>query len=79
MQTIFVQVKCEMGQAYDVAQGIVELDGVSEVFSTSGHYDLLVKCFLPGNQDAGHFVTDKIQRVKGVQDTHTTITFNAFS
>ncbi len=79
MQTIFVQVKCEMGQAYDVAHGIVELDGVSEVFSTSGHYDLLVKCFLPDEQDAGHFVTDRIQRVNGVQDTHTTITFNAFS
>ena len=79
MQTIFIQVKCEMGQAYDVAQGIVELDGVSEVFSTLGHYDLLVKCFLPGDQDAGHFVTDKIQRGKGVQDTHTIITFNAFS
>ena len=33
MQTIFVQVKCELGQAYQVAQSLVDVDGVSEVFS----------------------------------------------
>ena len=35
MQTIFVQVKCELGQAYLVAQSLVVVEGVSEVFSIS--------------------------------------------
>ena len=56
MQTIFVQVKCELGQAYQVAQSLVDVDGVSEVYSISGPYDLLAKCYFGAGKDVGHFV-----------------------
>ena len=46
MQTIFVMVKCELGKAYDVADDACSVDQVSEVYSTSGQYDLLMKCYL---------------------------------
>ena len=36
MQTIFVQLKCELGVAYEVAGKLVEQEGVSEVYSISG-------------------------------------------
>ena len=46
MQTIFVMVKCELGEAYDVADAAVQtIEQVSEVYSTSGQYDLLL---IPG-------------------------------
>ncbi len=80
MQTIFIHVKCELGQAYQVAdQAVLEVEQVSEVHSTSGQYDLLMKCYLAENQDVGHFVTSKIQMLKGVKDTFTLITFKAFT
>lgn len=80
MQTIFVQVKCELGRAYDVAGDLVEnVEGVSEVYSVSGHYDLMLKCYLSDDQDLGHYVTERIQRVPGVKDTFTTIAFKAFT
>ncbi len=79
MKTLFVNVKCKLGQAYSVASEIVELEGVSEVYSISGDFDLLVKCYLPGGQDEGKFVINGIQKVAGVQDTSTIIAFNAFS
>ncbi|HZQ00487.1 MAG TPA: Lrp/AsnC ligand binding domain-containing protein [Reyranella sp.] len=79
MQTIFVMVKCEMGEAYKVADEAVAIEQVSEVYSTSGQYDLLVKCYLDDKADIGHFVTEKIQRLAGVKDTFTLITFKAFS
>ena len=80
MQTIFVQVKCELGQAYRVAeQAIEDVEQVSEVHSTSGQYDLLLKCFLSDESDVGHFVTEKIQNLEGIKDTFTMITFKAFS
>ena len=41
MQTIFVQLKGELGQAYEVAAALVEQESVSEVYSISGQYDLL--------------------------------------
>ena len=55
MQTIFVMVKCELGQAYQVADEAVQaVEQVSEVYSTSGEYDLLIKCYLPADaEDAG--------------------------
>ena len=61
MQTIFVQVKCELGQAYQVAQSLVDVDGVSEVFSISGPYDLLAKCYVGDGDDVGHFVNQRVQ------------------
>jgi DNA-binding Lrp family transcriptional regulator len=80
MQTIFVQVKCELGRSYEVASdAAIEVDHVSEVHSTSGQYDLLMKCFLPDDADVGHFVTSEIQTLDGVRDTFTLITFKAFS
>jgi DNA-binding Lrp family transcriptional regulator len=79
MQTIFVMVKCELGRAYDVADAAVQqIEQVSEVYSISGQYDLLMKCYLPDGQDVGHFVMG-VQKVPGVKDTFTLITFKAFS
>ena len=79
MQTIFVFVKCELGEAYNVATKAVEtIDAVSEVYSTSGQYDLLMKCYLPDDQDIGHFVVSKLQTVAGVKDTFTLIAYKAF-
>jgi DNA-binding Lrp family transcriptional regulator len=52
---------------------------VSEVHSTSGQYDLLMKCYLADDVDIGHFVTNAIQTLPGVKDTFTLITFKAFT
>ncbi len=80
MRAIFIQVKCEMGLAYQVARACV--DGIaecSEIYSTSGQYDLLGKFYLEPDQDTGLFVTERIQTIAGVRDTYTLITFNAFA
>ncbi len=80
MQTIFVMTKCELGRAYKVADEAVQsIEQVSEVHSTSGEYDLLIKCYLPDDQDIGHFVTEHLQTLKGVKDTFTIIAFKAFA
>lgn len=80
MQTIFIHVKCELGHAYDVAdQAVLNVEEVSEVHSTSGQYDLLMKCYLPDDEDIGRFVTQRIQTLPNVKDTFTLITFKAFS
>jgi len=80
MQTIFVQVKCALGRAYEVADAAINsVEEVSEAYSTSGQYDLLVKCYLADEQDVGHFVTSRLQTLDGVRDTFTTIAFKAFA
>ncbi len=79
MQTIFVMVGCELGEAYRVAEEAADVAQVSEVHSTSGQYDLLVKCYLDDGTDIGHFVTENIQLLSGVKDTFTIIAFKAFT
>ncbi len=80
MRAIFVQIKCEMGQAYRVARTCVDgIPELSEIFSTSGQYDLLGKFYLEPDQDTGLFVTERVQTIPGVADTYTLITFNAFA
>ena len=80
MQTIFIQVKCELGKAYDVAdEAVLNVEEISEVYSTSGQYDLMMKCYLPDEMDIGRFVNEQVQTLAGVKATFTLITFKAFS
>ena len=79
MQTIFVMPKCELGKTYNVASAAVEgTNLISEVYSISGQYDLMMKCYLDDGADIGHFVTDCIQTLPGIKDTFTMITFKTF-
>jgi DNA-binding Lrp family transcriptional regulator len=80
MKTIFVMVKCDRGKAYAVAdEAVLNVEQVSEVYSTSGQFDLLMKCYLPEAVDIGRFVTERLQTLPGVKDTFTIIAFKAFS
>lgn len=78
MKAFFMQIKCELGQAYKVAGAIVDAEIASEVYSTAGDYDLLVKFYIPEQGDVGHFVNEKIQIIPGIRDTRTIVTFRAF-
>lgn len=80
MRAVFVQIKCELGKAYEVADAAIEsIAEISEIYSTSGQYDLLAKFYLEDGTDIGRFVTEQVQTLPGISDTFTLITFNAFT
>ncbi|MSP02824.1 MAG: Lrp/AsnC family transcriptional regulator [Acetobacteraceae bacterium] len=80
MKAIFIMIECEMGQAYRVAREAADtIPQMSELFSTSGQYDLLGKFYLEPDQDPGLFLTERVQPLPGVRETYTLIAFNAFS
>ena len=78
MKALFVQIKCELGKAYQVANALAEAEIASEIYSTAGDYDLLVKFYVDNDTDIGHFINERVQVIPGIQDTHTIITFKAF-
>jgi DNA-binding Lrp family transcriptional regulator len=78
MVPFFVQIKCKLGQSYTVANALAEAEIASEIYSTAGDYDLLVKFYVDKDTDIGHFINEKVQILPGIQDTHTIITFKAF-
>jgi DNA-binding Lrp family transcriptional regulator len=78
MVPFFVQIKCQLGKSYEVANKLADAELASEIYSTAGHFDLLVKFYVDDKTDIGHFVNEKVQTIAGIQDTHTIITFKAF-
>jgi len=78
MIPFFVQIKCELGCSYEVAAALADAEIASEIYSTAGEFDLMVKFYVEADVDIGHFVTSKVQRLSGIQDTRTIITFKAF-
>ena len=78
MRAFFVQIKCELGKAYDVATAIADAEIASEIYSTAGNYDILAKFYVDKQVDIGHFVGEKVQTIPGVVDTRTIIAFKAF-
>lgn len=78
MKAAFVMVKCELGRLEEVANAIMELDGVSEVHSVTGAWDLIVKLFAPSYDAFGDLIPDVMQKVPGIRDTETLLAFRAF-
>ncbi|TIW51917.1 MAG: Lrp/AsnC family transcriptional regulator, partial [Mesorhizobium sp.] len=53
MKAFFVQIKCDLGKAYEVAGALADAEIASEIYSTAGNYDLLAKFYVEDEQDVG--------------------------
>lgn len=79
MQNIFVQIKCELGKVYEVAEAIVDnIEETEDLYSISGAFDLMVKFHLSDDIDIGRFINENVQTIPNIQDTFTIMTFKAF-
>ena len=66
MTPFFVQIKCELGKSYQVANELAEAEIASEIYSTAGDYDLLVKFYV----EARHRHRPLRQREGAVHSRH---------
>jgi DNA-binding Lrp family transcriptional regulator len=78
MRCVFVQFRCAPGRTYEVADAIYDREVVSELYSTSGEYDLIAKVYIPEGEDVGRYLSDRLFDVPGISRTLTTMTFKAF-
>ena len=78
MTCLFVQIRCRPGGAYAVAAQIVMREIHSELYSTSGDFDLMVKLYVSDGQDIGMFINDNLLNIDGIERTYTIQTFKAF-
>lgn len=75
---VFVQLRCRPGTAYRVAEEIVLREIHSELYSTSGDHDLLLKLYIPEGADVGKYINDHLLDIEGIERSLTTLTFRAF-
>ncbi|MBW3618951.1 MAG: Lrp/AsnC ligand binding domain-containing protein [Actinobacteria bacterium] len=79
MITAFVLIDVQVDAVPEVAQAIADLPGVTEVWSVTGRYDLIVKVRVTRNEDLADVVTGGIDKVPGIRDSETIIAFRAYS
>lgn len=78
MTCVFVQLRCHPGKTYEVADEIYDREIVSELYSTSGDFDLMMKLYIPDGEDVGRFINEKLLTIPGISRSLTTLTFKAF-
>ncbi|MGM0380794.1 MAG: Lrp/AsnC family transcriptional regulator [bacterium] len=79
MVTAMVLMEVERDRVNEVAEELVEFDGVSEVYSVAGRYDLVAIIRVEDNEAMADLVTGKMLKVKGILDSETLISFRVFS
>ena len=78
MSCVYIQFRCKPGTTYKVADAIMLREIHSELYSTSGDFDLMMKLYPPKDVDIGKYINDNLLDIDGIERTLATLTFQAF-
>lgn len=67
------------GRINEVAERLAGLQGISEVYSVAGRYDLVAIVRVPDNEALAELVTEQMLHVEGITNSETLISFRVFS
>lgn len=79
MIAAIVMLKADIHRIPEVAEAVVEIDGVSEVYSTTGDVDLIAVVRVPRHEDLADVIADRINKTPGVRESQTHIAFRTYS
>ncbi|HET6568981.1 MAG TPA: Lrp/AsnC ligand binding domain-containing protein [Rhodothermales bacterium] len=79
MVTAIVLITTARGKVNEVAEQLVDLDGVSEVHSVAGRYDLVAIIRVKNNERLADVVTNHIRQIAGIERSETLIGFRVYS
>jgi DNA-binding Lrp family transcriptional regulator len=74
-----VLVQCEIDAIPEAAQAIAGLEGVSEVYSVAGEFDLVAIVRVGEHDELATVIPGGIAKVEGVERTETLIAFQVYS
>ena len=79
MVTSIILINAERTQINEVAEQLADMEGISEVYSVSGKYDLIVIARVKNNDDLADLVTKKLLTIDAILKSETMLAFKAFS
>ena len=79
MVTSIILINAERTKINDVAEKLAAMDGISEVYSVSGNYDLIAIARIPSNDDLAKLVTKNMITIDAITKSETMLAFKAFS
>jgi DNA-binding Lrp family transcriptional regulator len=74
-----ILLKVRKDRINDVAETIVDLEGVSEVYSVAGQYDLAAVVRVAGDSEVAALVTEHVLKTEGIESSETLIAFRTYS
>jgi DNA-binding Lrp family transcriptional regulator len=79
MITALVMINCEVGKVHQVAEELITLDGVAEVYSVSGEYDIMAIIRVKEYDLMAKLVSEDIASLDGIAMTNTHMAFRCYS
>ncbi|GAC1321583.1 MAG: Lrp/AsnC ligand binding domain-containing protein [Chloroflexota bacterium] len=79
MITAIVLLEASRGKIGDLAQALLAMPEVAEVYSVAGDYDLVAILRVKEYDTMAEVVPGKLQRLEGVERTNTLMAFKCFS
>ena len=79
MITAIVMINCKVGKVHSVAESLIDLDGVAEVYSVSGEYDIMVLIRVKEYDSLASLVSQDMADIDGITKTNTHMAFRCYS
>ena len=79
MISALVLINVQRGQVNETAQSLLEIEGVAEVYSVTGEYDLVALLRLHKYEDLADVVTNHMVQLSGITRTNTLMAFQCYS
>jgi DNA-binding Lrp family transcriptional regulator len=79
MVTAIILINARRDRIPETTQALAELEGISEVYSVAGPYDIAAIIRVRQNQELADLVTRKMRNLDGIEKTTTLIAFEVFS
>ena len=79
MVSAVVLIKAATDKVPELAQTMAELEGVTEVFSVAGQYDLVALVRVRENEDLARVISEKMRKLPGITSSETLIAFKVYS
>jgi DNA-binding Lrp family transcriptional regulator len=79
MVNAIVLLRVKIDRINEAAQELVVLEGISEVYSVAGQYDLVVVARGRDNDQIASLVTDHVLKTEGLISSETLIAFRTYS
>ena len=79
MVTSIILLTTDRLKVNEVAEKLTQVEGISEVYSVSGNYDLIAIARVPDNEKLASMVTSQFVEIDGIETTDTMLAFKAYS
>jgi len=79
MVTALVLLTVERDKIKQIAEQIAELEGISEVYSVGGRFDLVAIIRVPNNEKMADMVTGSLLKVEGIKTSEMLLAFKVYS